>query len=219
MKTEEQFLKIEKTARYYSNDPDVNKPGSLWIVIHGYAQLAKDFIDEFEFLNENRTLIVAPEGLSKFYTRNRIGASWMTKEDRINEINDYLKYLDGLFSNLKIKYDLSAAKINLLGFSQGVHTAVRWYISSNIVFDNLILCSSDFPGDADFIKLNQKLEKSKMFYIYGNKDEVISGKTFSAGIELLKSENIPFENIVFEGKHEIQRETLKSVINTKNHSV
>lgn len=219
MKTEEQFLRIEKTARYYSNDPDVKKPGSLWIVIHGYAQLAKDFIEEFEFLNENQVLIIAPEGLSKFYSRNRIGASWMTKEDRINEINDYLKYLDGLFSILKIKYDLSAANINLLGFSQGVHTAVRWFTNSNFAFNNLILCSSDFPEDVDFIKLNQKLERSKMSYLYGDKDEVISGKTFSSGIELLKSKNIPFENIVFEGKHEINRETLKSVIKTKNHSV
>ena len=58
-----------------------------------------------------------------------------------------------------------------------------------------------------------------MSYLYGDKDEVISGKTFNSGIELLKSKYIPFENIVFDGKHEIHRETLKSVINTKNHSV
>jgi len=219
LKTEELFLKVEKTARYYSNDPNGNKLDSLWIVIHGYAQLAKDFIDEFEFLNESRTLIIAPEGLSKFYSRNRIGSSWMTKEDRINEINDYLKYLDSLFSILKIKYDLSDTLINLLGFSQGVHTAVRWFINSNIVFDNLILCSSDFPADADFNKLNQKLERSKMFYMHGDKDEIVSGKTFKSGIELLKSKNTPFEKIIFEGKHEIHSQTLISVIKNKNHSV
>lgn len=219
MKTEELLLKVEKTARYYSNDPVSEKPDTLWIVIHGYAQLAKDFIDEFEFLNDSRTLIIAPEGLSKFYSRNRIGASWMTKEDRSNEINDYLKYLDGLFSVLKIKYDLSDTMINLLGFSQGVHTAVRWFINSNFVFDNLILCSSDFPVDADFNKLNQKLVRSKMFYLHGDKDEIVSGKTFNAGIELLNSKDIRFEQIKFEGKHEIHRETLISVIKNKNHSV
>ena len=219
MKTNELFLKVEKTARYYSNDPEGKKPDTLWIVIHGYAQLAKDFIDDFDFLNDSQTLIIAPEGLSKFYSRNRIGASWMTKEDRNNEIIDYVKYLDSLFSILKIKYDLSDAMVNLLGFSQGVHTAVRWFINSNFVFDNLILCSSDFPVDADFNKLNQKLERSKMFYIYGDKDEVISGNTFNSGVELLRSKNTPFDKIIFEGKHIISSETLISVIKNKSHSV
>ena len=100
MKITETQITIEKTARYYTNDPGGSKINQTWIVIHGYAQLAKDFIKEFEFLSDCGTLIVAPEGLSKFYSKNYPAASWMTKEDRTNEIEDYTNYLEKVFSGI-----------------------------------------------------------------------------------------------------------------------
>ena len=41
-------------------------------------------------------LLIAPEGLSRFYHEDHesIGASWMTREERLEEIKDYLMYLD-----------------------------------------------------------------------------------------------------------------------------
>ncbi len=154
---------MQKTARYFSNQP-AGQIRSVCFVIHGYAHLAKDFIYDFDFLSDDHTLIIAPEGLSRFYFRNKIGASWMTKEDRINEITDYINYLNKLAGEIKNKYDLSQAKFHLLGFSQGVHTAVRWFTKSNFHFDNLILCSSDFPEDTDFNKFNNKLERLKALF-------------------------------------------------------
>ncbi|MEO8211039.1 MAG: phospholipase, partial [bacterium] len=88
MKIEENTIKIEKSARFYLNEPSKKNIKSVWIVLHGYAQLAKDFINEFDFLSDEDTLIITPEGLSKFYFKDKIAASWMTKEDRSNEIND-----------------------------------------------------------------------------------------------------------------------------------
>ncbi len=213
----ENFIKIEKIARYYTNNPVLKNVNCVWIVIHGYAELAREFINQFNFLSGENILLIAPEGLSKFYFRNKIGASWMTKEDRLNEINDYTNYLENVFNDIKSKYDLCESQINLLGFSQGVHTAVRWFIKSNYHFDNLILCSSEFPRDADFKKLREKLSKSVLIYITGSHDEVVSQKSIDESFTLLKSNDIKFKEIIFEGKHEIPKETLKNLFNYLNH--
>lgn len=210
MKISEKNIIINKTARYYSNNPDSEQIKSVWFVLHGYAQLAKDFVNEFGFLNDDITLIVAPEGLSKFYFRNIVGASWMTKEDRLNDINDYLHYLNKLIEEIKSKYNLSEAKLNLLGFSQGVHTAARWFTNTNHHFDRLILCSSDFPKDAEFDKLKSKLQKSKLYFIYGNNDDVIGKQTFQESINLLKINAVGFDEIVFEGKHSIDKNSISA---------
>ena len=205
-------IKIEKTARYFVNEIKGKILKNVWIVIHGYAQLAEEFLAEFEFLDDDSALIVAPEGLSKFYFRNKIGASWMTKEDRFNEIEDYLNFLEKLVNQLKNKFDLSDAKFNLLGFSQGVHTATRFFINSGQKFDNLFLCSSDFPKDADFEKLKTKLEYSNMYFIYGLKDEIVKQERYSESVELLNKSNIDFSIVTFNGGHKIDRESILKLL-------
>lgn len=205
-------LKIEKTARFFLNAPKWKSLKNIWILIHGYAQLAEDFLSEFEFLNNDSALLVAPEGLSKFYFRNKIGASWMTKEDRINEINDYLNYLEKLIDHLKRNHDLSDAKYNLLGFSQGVHTAARFFINSEQKFDKLLLCSSDFPKDADFKKLKIKLENSVLYFIYGLKDEIVKQERFTESTELLTKNNIEFSIVKFNGGHKIDPVSISEIL-------
>ncbi|MEP7146463.1 MAG: hypothetical protein ABI792_05600 [bacterium] len=213
MKIVEENIQILKTARYYVIGSESSDIKSLYIVIHGYAQLAADFIKEFEFLAGKKALIAAPEGLSKFYFRYKIGASWMTKEDRANEIKDYLIYLDLLFIELKNKFkNISEAKINIIGFSQGVHTAVRWFCHTKNHIDNLILCSSDFPKDADFITLKEKLFLAQMYFIYGKQDDVIGQDTYRKSIELLKEKKIKHKEITFDQGHVIDQATLKKFI-------
>jgi len=208
LKVEENHIIVEKSARFYLNNPSSKEIKSFWFVLHGYAQLASDFIKELDFLDNDNTLIVAPEGLSKFHTKNKIGASWMTREDRQNEIGDYLNYLNKILTQLSNNYNLSSAKVHLLGFSQGVHTAVRLFINTNFYFNNLILCSSDFPKDADFVKLKEKLRNSKLFYHTGKEDKIVSLVNFENNKKLLEDNAVEFEEIVFNGHHEIDKDFL-----------
>jgi len=208
----EKTINVTKTARYYTNSAS-DKINSVVMAIHGYAQLAKDFIESFGFLDSESKLIIAPEGLSRFYFREKTGASWMTKEDRLNEINDYIHYLNLLMKKIENEYDLINAKKSLLGFSQGVHTAVRFFTASDVYFENLILCSSDFPKDADFEKLKIKSESTKIFYVYGNKDEIIRHGLFEAGNKLLDDNKIEFEKIIFSGGHKIDTEAISRILN------
>lgn len=210
MKIINDTLTVGKTARFCSNTPS-GKIKNLWIVIHGYAQLASDFIGEFEFLNDDNTLIIAPEGLSKFYSQGKPAASWMTKEDRENEIKDYLLYLESLTDKLFSNFDLSSSVNSILGFSQGVHTAVRFFTYTNFRFNRLVLCSSDFPKDADFSRLSDKLHSSELYYIFGTEDKILSDKNFNESRNLLSTNKIIFTEINFPGGHEINPDAVKKV--------
>src|SRR5207245_4750618 len=67
---QEHHLAVAKTARYYS----LGEPGpatrQLWYVCHGYGQLAGRFLRHFEPLDDGSRVIIAPEGLSRFYLRS-----------------------------------------------------------------------------------------------------------------------------------------------------
>ena len=81
----EHSIKIEKTAHYYSIGELNKQTNELWIVCHGYGQLASFFIDKFKELNKDNRYIVAPEGLNKFYLHGFDG--------RVEQIDDKKKDL------------------------------------------------------------------------------------------------------------------------------
>ncbi|MDQ6717353.1 MAG: hypothetical protein M3Z17_03270, partial [Gemmatimonadota bacterium] len=96
---------VPRTARYAvlgEPGPDLKE---VWVVCHGYAQLAQRFIERFRSIASIERLIVAPEALSRFYAdrgggfhgpSSQVGASWMTSEDRESEITDCIAYLDAV---------------------------------------------------------------------------------------------------------------------------
>ena len=43
---------------------------SVWLVLHGYRQLADRFVARFEPVASPERLIMAPEGLNRFYLDN-----------------------------------------------------------------------------------------------------------------------------------------------------
>jgi hypothetical protein len=82
-------ISVTKTARYFLSKNNFEKIDTVMFVLHGYGMPAEKFLEEFKELDTENILIVAPEGLSRFYTKGfygSIGASWMTKEDREHEI-------------------------------------------------------------------------------------------------------------------------------------
>lgn len=139
----------------------------------------------------------------------------MTKEDRENEIADYAEYLDNLFKEISGKTGNSKVHVNVLGFSQGVHTAVRWFALSRFAFNRLILCSSDFPKDADFNRLKNKLKTSNLYYMCGDKDEFITTEAFDLSKRLLNENGVRFENFTFSGKHIVNHDIIREISRSK----
>lgn len=122
---EYRHLTVPRTARWCMLEPAGDARGTLF-ALHGYGQLAGWFIRKFQGAADAGWRVVAPEGGHRFYlkgTAGRVGASWMTKEDRLTDIEDYLLFLDTL---RHVPGACSGGPQVLLGFSQGVATALRW---------------------------------------------------------------------------------------------
>src|SRR5690349_23066438 len=96
-------------ARYFKIGTIDTSTRAIWFVLHGYGQLAQYFIRNFAILEKHNICVIAPEGLSKFYTEdiqsriqagnNRVGSSWMTRENREMDIENNLNYLNALYSH------------------------------------------------------------------------------------------------------------------------
>jgi predicted esterase len=200
------YIAVEKTAVYHTlgNPKTANK---VWFVLHGYGMLSAYFINKFQAIVDDNTAVIAPEGLSKLYTKGfygRVGSSWMTKEDREVEIKDYINYLNQLYNTIIKDNASNTLTVNLLGFSQGGATVGRWAADGKIEFDNLILWASAFPEDIDFTKISNH----NTFLLYGDDDEFASDKSILKQKELLEKINLNCTLIHFVGKHDIPENVL-----------
>ncbi len=209
------YIQTYKTAKFCMLGEPENCE-TVWFVLHGYGQLADYFIRKFEVLDNGKNLIVAPEGLSRFYVKGysgRVGASWMTKEERLQEIEDYVNYLDTLYQYLNI----SGKKVIVLGFSQGAATASRWVAASKYLQNPvLVLYGSVFPPDFPFW---QQTFKNAPILVYGSEDEFLSEKDICSHTDFLSQNHIDYRIIRYEGKHDIYPEVLLKINNTISQNV
>lgn len=204
---------INKTAHYYT----IGTPGKhveyCWIACHGYGQLAQYFIRKFDVIANEETLIIAPEGLSRFYTEGfsgKVGASWMTKEDRLLEIEDYTNYLSTLYHHF-IPQLADNVKIILFGFSQGCATQLRWIMRSFPKFDHLILWAGLVPEDLDYLSHQAYFSDKKLHFIYGNNDPFITPERLSYHAQLIEDQQLKVHVSTFEGEHILDRTILKQL--------
>ena len=211
---QEHHLTVPRSARYYT----LGEPGpavrQVWIVCHGYGQLAGRFVRHFEPLEDASRLIVAPEGLSRFYLdaagRERVGATWMTREDRLTDIADYLRYLDALHATLFRQIDRGAVDLAVLGFSQGVATAARW-VAHGARVERLVAWGGVLPPELDFAGLAGVFAHTRLTIVYGITDDYITPKIAAQEEARLQSARVPFDVRTFQGGHEIQPAALRAL--------
>ena len=198
-------IKTIKTQRYFTHG-DLKKAKKLLIVLHGYGQLAEHFIRKFHQLPENY-YIVAPEAMHHFYlngSSGRVGASWMTKEDRINNIADNNEYLNNLVDFLQKEKQFS--ELLVLGFSQGGATAARWNAQRKDI-DQLILWASVFPPDLEESSFSNSKNGT---FVIGKHDEFYDAAAQDK--EINKYRSLSFKIVEYDGKHDIDVETLKNLL-------
>jgi predicted esterase len=206
-------IKVEKTARYFVLGNPSEKTKRIWFVCHGYAQLANYFLKKFEPINGEQDLIVAPEGLHRFYWNGfsgKVVASWMTKEDRLNDIEDYINFLNYVYDEVTslFKEHKNNPEIITLGFSQGAATACRWVSTSNKKIDRLVIWAGAFPEDINYFENNALFTSMKPVWISGDNDEFLSGEKVISILELMAKNGIHYERITYNGSHNIDEKAL-----------
>ncbi len=213
---QEHHIGVTRSARYFTLGDSSRGVGEVWFVCHGYGQLASRFLEKLRVLDDGRRYLVAPEGLSRFYlsespTERRVGASWMTREDRLAEIEDYVPYLDAVYAEVFGSLDRARVTAHVLGYSQGASTASRWVAMGKAKFDRLTLWGGEFPPDLDLTRdaVVNRLRAARMTLVYGRSDEYITPKVVSGIVERLRQHEIPCEEIPFDGGHELNEAVLR----------
>ena len=204
---QEHRITVSRSARYFTLG---RAEREAWFVLHGYGQLAVRFLHHFTPLDDGSRLVVAPEGLSRFYltedpAERRVGASWMTKEDRLAEIEDYVRYLDAIYDACVRSMDRAQIKVTLLGFSQGSATACRWLTMGKSRIDRLVVWGGEVPPDVELPR------SVRLSLVYGSRDEYVTPKIITATEARLRAHDVSYKLVPFDGGHEVDAEVLKRV--------
>jgi predicted esterase len=213
----EHFLRIDKTARYYRRGEPHAATREVWIACHGYGQLAAHFIRALEPLAAPDRVIVAPEGLHRFYleppdrpaSSRRVGATWMTREDREHDIADYVGYLDRLGRDLRTQ--APGARIVALGFSQGGATAARWATFGATAIARLVLWGSALPPDLDWSRATERLRGIPLTLVIGERDHYVTPERTAEEERRLADHGVAFDVVRYPGGHALDGDTLKRV--------
>ncbi len=212
---------VRRTARYYTLGPTHGFPRELWFVCHGYGQLAARFARQFGPIDDGTRLIVAPEGLSRFYLdpipqrrsdpSPRIGATWMTREDREAEIADYVAYLEQLAGEVRHHLTGAAPRIVVLGFSQGTATVCRWLAASELRVDQLVLWAGGIPPELDVPAWSSRLHDASITLLAGDTDELVPPPAVAAEAERLSAAGVAFTLQRHDGGHAINAAALQEL--------
>ncbi len=213
MTAAEYHLVTQRTARYHVLEP-VGEVREVWMVLHGYGQLAAYFLRHFRPVMDENLLVVAPEALSRFYfdqQSGRVGAAWMTREDRLHEIDDYVAYLDAVAAAVTQPLDRSVP-VNVFGFSQGATTACRWAVMGKTPVKRLVMWGGWLPHDLDYAQHAPALREKDLTFVVGTEDEYVTPERLAEQKALLEQHNLPYRLLMFEGGHRLHAETLAQVM-------
>ncbi len=206
-------IEINYKAPYYKVGSVTDQTINIWMVFHGYGQLAKPFSQYFSILSQPDNCLIFPQGLSKFYLKGvdkAIGANWMTSHNRKLDIENYISYLNKIYE-MEIGPYRANIHLNILGFSQGVHTASRWIYSSEIKYNKFILWGANLPHEVTKETVN-KVFFGDNFFVVGDKDRFINAEQLQRLRNRYKDIGFSYELVLYNGQHDIYPDILKKLV-------
>lgn len=216
-------LTVPRTARYARMGAAPDEVEEVWLVCHGYGQLADRFIRRFDVIDNGKRLIVAPEALSRFYVSggsglhaadDKVGASWMTREDRDAEIADQVAYLDLIAERAFAGANRSKVRFVAFGFSQGAATVCRWAARTAAPPEAVILWGSGVPVDVLEGAARIGIARAAITIVVGDRDPIASDDRVRAHRQQLDAARLPYRFVTFDGGHEIDGRILRELANT-----
>ncbi len=186
----------------------------LWFALHGYGQLAASLANDIGAIDDGTRLIVAPEALSRFYFAKPfeshrgapVGASWMTRADRLEEIADHLEWLQLAYTHHASPL-ADDVPLVVLGFSQGAATATRWVASGSVSPARLICWGAGIAPELD-LGPSSPLRRARVTLVHGGRDRLVSREQVDAERARLDAADFPYDYMEFEGGHRLDDDTL-----------
>jgi predicted esterase len=204
-------LRIDRHARYALLGERA-APSEVWFALHGYGQLAHRFLRYLRRLDDGSRLLVAPEGLHRYYVDHaarKVGSTWMTSEDRLTDIDDYVAWLDRLYDAVFETVRREDVVVVALGFSQGVQTLCRWLAFGAAAIDTAILWGASVPPDLDLEVHASRLSRARLFLVGGDEDSIFAPDVMASVGDRLRSAGLPSRSVGFHGGHRLDPSTLE----------
>lgn len=201
-------LLLPKHYRYYYRAPLPGKP-LLW-GFHGYGQLPEYFANRLEPFTARGWGLVLPEGPHRFYVNGqsgRVGASWMTREARLEDIEDQHTLLSALWE----RHRGEALRHWALGFSQGVPAFWRWYARAKPSMEHFIHYASTCPPELTAEDFNQN-RGMRVSLVVHEEDEFIPMEETSKIKEDLLGWGFAITDYFPAGKHRVSPEALENIL-------
>lgn len=163
---------------------------------------------------------MAPEALSRFYLQHptqagaahtRVGATWMTREDREAEIADHVSYLDLLCDSILAQCGAARPRIHVLGFSQGVATATRWLAHGRTRADHLVLWAGRIPADLFPMPADHPIRRLDIDVVTGDDDPFATREVLDEQRDLLEGNALTVRSHRHPDGHRLHAATLISI--------
>lgn len=206
-------FKVSRTAHYYTLGTPSAAIEDLYIVCHGYGQLGSEIIHKFKAFDNGKNLIIAPEGLSRFYwggVTGKVAASWMTKGDRLDEIEDFVNMMQTIYEQYTRQLSPDV-KIHLFGFSQGVATIIRWVMARFPKVNRFILWAGTWPDDLDYRPHQEYFSEKEIHWHCGHSDEYVTDNRLKWHRNFVRKNGLKMTEHWFDGKHVIPRSELEKI--------
>ena len=212
-----------RTGRYALIGAAPEQARRVWFVLHGYGGLADRFLRPFVGVVPEDTLVVAPEGLSRFYRDmprpdgahlQRVGATWMTREGRELDIADNVRWLDGVFEDVMAPSIARGAPAvtGVLGFSQGVATAMRWTADGSVTPRSFVVWAGGLATDVHAERFRAKVANASLALVAGERDGFVTAKIRANALAALRGYNGAVREILFPGEHVLDPEILGTLL-------
>lgn len=135
----------------------------------------------------------------------------MTSEDREREIEDYVRYLDSLHDEIFSLVARDKVRLWVLGFSQGSATVARWVARGKVDPDRVVFWAGVLPPELDAESAALLTRRAPITLVLGRQDEFAMPELVAAQEARLKQLGVAYQTLRFDGGHEIDPDTLRSV--------
>lgn len=207
------FLPVEQQQQVHTLGELDTETQHLWLGLHGYGQRVEFFERHFREAVVPGRAFVFPQAPHKFYlsgVEGRVGASWMTKEERLVDIDNQRTYLNAVVEWATKK--APNAKLHIVGFSQGVATGMRYLGYNARPIASLLAWAGSWPPDLD--ERSTEVLKTIRFKAWFGSDDPFIGRDKQTFMRSHYFDHYQFSPEVetYQGGHHFEKTSLYSAI-------
>jgi predicted esterase len=186
-------------GRYLVDAPRGAGPFPLLLGFHGYAESADTLLAHLIRIDpRHQWLRVSVQGLHRFYAKgDRVVASWMTRENRLEAIADNLAYAAAVRAAVARDYAVRGDVV-VVGFSQGAAQAYRVAAGAGASCRGVVALGGDLPPDV----APAAATLPPVLIGRGVRDEWYSPAKLAADVAMLEGAGVALTVCEFDGAHE-----------------